>query len=453
MTAKNTNALATLHQALLTIKNPLRENDYRHLPNRVQRRIEKQQFRSDILVTCIQLLIVSIFTILYALSPKTFAADVAFTPVPWALAFYFAFTLVRLVFALRQSLPRWANYLSIVLDMSLLMALIWSFHLQYEQPPSFYLKAPTLLYVFIFIALRSLHFDPRYLIASGVAGVVGWGTLVLYVTLADGNNPMITRDYVSYLTSNSILLGAEFDKIISIIFVTCILTLAIERARHLLIMSVVESSAAEELSHFAPQEVVTSVITSEEGASAGQGSETEATILFTDIANFTQISERLTPTELITALNHYFALIAKPIQEHGGVINQFQGDAILATFNTPKTNPDHACCAIKAALEIQALTQDKYFETNEKFKTRVGINTGRIVGGLVGSDERLGFTVHGENVNLAARLEALNKTYDTSIILSESTKEEAGSHFIYQELGEVSVRGLQRKLRIYTLKT
>jgi adenylate cyclase len=104
---------------------------------------------------------VVIFGLLYAASPKTFAADADFAPVPWALGIYFVFTIIRLLLAYRGSVGPLMLYTSIVLDMCLLLGLIWSFHLQYQPPPSFYLKSPTLLYVFIFIALRALRFEAR----------------------------------------------------------------------------------------------------------------------------------------------------------------------------------------------------------------------------------------------------------------------------------------------------
>ena len=107
---------------------------------------------------------------------------------------YALFTLLRLVLAHRISLPGWFLIVSIVFDMSLLFGLIWSFHLQYQQPASFYLKAPTLLYVFIFIALRALRFEARFVIAAGLAAAAGWLVLVLYVITVDPSDTMITRD-------------------------------------------------------------------------------------------------------------------------------------------------------------------------------------------------------------------------------------------------------------------
>ena len=147
------------------------------------------------------------------------------------LATYLFFTLIRLYLVYKHRLPGWFISLSVVADIALLMITIWSFHLQYAQPPSFYLKAPTLLYIFIFIALRALRFEARYVVLAGIVSAIGWVLMFFYVIIAEPGNPMITRDYVQYLTSNSVLIGGELDKIISILMVTGILALAISRAR------------------------------------------------------------------------------------------------------------------------------------------------------------------------------------------------------------------------------
>jgi adenylate cyclase len=422
------------------------------LPDRLKKAIQDQQERSEILISVIQLLVVTIFGLLYTISPKTFSDDVSFMPVPWVLSAYMLFSLLRFALALRRQLPDWMLYLSAVADITLLMGLIWSFHVQYEQPASFYLKAPTLLYVFIFIAIRALHFDPRFVIATGISAATGWMLMILYVVFSDPVDMMITRDYVEYMTSNSILIGAEFDKIITILIVTGVLALALRRARKLMMESIIEGSAARDLSRFVPEEVAKQVTRSEEGATTGKGEVKETTILFTDIEGFTTISETLTPEQLIEALNQYFTLIAKPIDECGGVISQFQGDAVLATFNAPKADANHASNAVKAALKIQKVLEGKLFGDGIPFNTRIGINSGRVVGGLVGSGDRVGYTVHGDNVNLTARLEQLNKDYGTRIIVSEQTRVLIDpDEYEFRALGEVSVRGRQKPVRIYTI--
>jgi len=418
----------------------------------LRKSIQDQQERSEILISVIQLIIVSIFGLLYAIAPKTFTQDADFAPVPWVLSLYLAFSLLRLGLAINRKLPDWMLYLSSVVDIALLLGLIWSFHLQYQQPPSFYLKAPTMLYLFIFIAIRALHFDPRFVVPTGISAAVGWVLMVVYVVFQDPADNMITRNYVEYMTSNSILIGAEFDKIVSILMVTGVLALALQRARNLVIESVIEGSAARDLSRFVPEEVAQKVTQSEEGATTGRGEVSDCSILFTDIEGFTAISENLQPEQLIEALNRYFSLIAGPISEYGGVISQFQGDAVLATFNVPKEDSDHAANAVRAALAIQSVLQGVEFGDGVAFNTRVGINTGSVVGGLVGSGDRVGYTVHGNNVNLTARLEQLNKDYGTRIIVAQSTVDEIPEgNFDFRELGEVSVRGLLQPVTIYTV--
>ena len=434
---------------------PLPRNRYKdeELPDRLHVSIQDQQERSEVLISLIQLLIVFIFAFLYAIAPKTFSQEADFAPVPWALSAYFAFSVIRLSLAIRRKLPDWMLYLSSFVDIALLLGLIWSFHLQYEQPASFYLKAPTLLYLFIFIGIRALHFDPRFVIATGVCAAVGWLLMVAYVVFGDPTEKMLTNDYIEYMTSNSILIGAEFDKVVSILMVTGVLALALHRARNLLVESVIEGSAARDLSRFVPEEVAQKIIHSEEGATTGKGEVSDCTILFTDIEGFTSISESLPPEKLIEALNRYFHLIAAPIHNHGGVISQFQGDAVLATFNVPKPDQNHASHAVRAALEIQSLLDGEEFVDGVVFNTRIGINSGPVVGGLVGSGERVGYTVHGDNVNLAARLEHMNKDFGTKIIVSEYTHGRIPhGEFVFNEIGKVPVRGLNQSIRIYSVE-
>ncbi|MCP5150813.1 MAG: adenylate/guanylate cyclase domain-containing protein [Ectothiorhodospiraceae bacterium] len=421
------------------------------IPARLRRAIAEQQRSSEILIGWVQLAVVCAFAVLYALSPKPYVAEPVLAPEPWVLGIYVAFTLGRLWLAHRRSLPEWLLHLSVVVDMGLLLGLIWSIHIKYAQPASFYLKVPTLLYVFIFIALRALRFEVRYVLMAGGVAAAGWLLMVWYVVSVDPANPMVTRDYVQYMTSNSVLLGAEFDKVISIVLVTAILAVAIARARKLMVRAVVDQAAAIELSRFVPDAVVAQVTAADERVEVGQGEQREATVLFTDIEGFTTLSEEVSPSELIAILNAYFAVVTEPLERHGGVINQFQGDAILATFNLPSALPDHAAAALAAALEIRERLDARTFGNGIRLRSRVGINTGPVIGGLVGTSGRLGYTVHGDAVNLAARLEALNKEMGTRILVSARTAELAGAErFGLRALGTVQIRGRRQSVSIFT---
>ena len=422
-----------------------------HLPERVHASIVAQQTQSEILIGWVQLVVVVVFGTLYAVAPKT-AMNADFRPVPWVLALYFVFTVLRLGFSYRGLLPRWVLMISVVADIGLLMILIWSFHIQYMQPAAFYLKAPTMLYVFIFIALRALRFEPVFIVAAGVMAAVGWLCLMLYVLFAVPDDPMITRDYVEYMTSNSILVGAEVDKILSILFVTFVLAVALVRARRLLIRSVADSAAAQDLSRFVSREIADRITTADRQIQPGDGEVKVATVMFTDIESFATISERIGPDKLVSALNEYFAALSEVIERHGGVITQFEGDSMLVGFNTVKPDGDHAANAVRTAIGIQQVVNGRTFGDGEKMKTRCGINTGEMVAGAVGSRDRLIFTVHGDEVNVAARLEQLNKQYGTYILASERSVGEAGGDFPFEEVGEVTVRGRTAPTRVFTIR-
>ncbi|MFM2041608.1 MAG: hypothetical protein RLY86_184 [Pseudomonadota bacterium] len=210
--------------------------------------LRAHQRRAEILVSCVQLGIIALFGALYFTAPMTFATMQASTlaPVPVALSAYLVISLLRLALALGDRLGPVALHLSVIADMAVLFGLIWSFHLQYGQPPAFYLKAPTLLYAFIFIALRTLRLEVGYVVAAGVAAIIGWSGLAAYAVVADGGTPL-TRDYITYMTSATVLIGAEVDKLVTIAAVTAILSLAVARGRSLLLGQIGASREAARL--------------------------------------------------------------------------------------------------------------------------------------------------------------------------------------------------------------
>ncbi len=421
-----------------------------NLPERIHRAVRARQEQGEVLIGWIQLSLVLVLGSLYALSPKMSAPD-AIQMVPWALGLYLLFTLTRLVASYRCALPGWMLMISIVIDMALLMTLIWSFHIQYGQPPSFYLKAPTMLYVFIFIAIRALRFDPRYILMAGGAAIVGWLVLMLYVMFSDPNNPMITRNYVEYMTSNSILIGAEVDKILSIAIVTLVLAVAIHRGKLMMSQAAIDEVAARDLSRFVPPEVANQIVHAENAIQPGDGVSKEASVLFTDIEGFTTVSEQLSPQDLVSTLNDYFGVMHDIAQRHGGTVAQYHGDAILITFNTIIDDPNHASNAIRVACDIRDATTEQVFGNNIKLKTRCGVSTGEMTIGAIGAEDRLMFTVHGDEVNVAARLEQLNKEYGTYVLVSRQTRDAAGELFSYEQVGEVVVRGRSAPTQVFTV--
>ncbi len=421
------------------------------LPARVRAQIEARQDTSERLISWVQLILIVLFGALWAASEEVAVAMTEIEVVPFALAAYLAFTVVRLLISYRVRLPAWYLLLSIAVDVALLMLLIWSFHIQYEQPPSFYLKAPTLMYVFIFIALRALRFEPQYVLAAGGAAIVGWGVLGGYVLHAEPDNPMITRDYVTYMTSNAILIGAEIDKMVSILLVTGVLALGVVRAQRNFYRAVLKQTAAEDLSRFVSKEVAARITSADRQIQPGDGESRVATVIFTDIEGFSTVSENMTAQELATTLNDYFGAMGHVIDQFGGVITHFEGDLMLITFNAVHDDPDHANNAIRCAKLIDKTARSRTFN-GATLRTRCGINTGEITVGAVGAQDRLAFTVHGDAVNVAARLEQLNKEYGSYIMLGEATAAALGDDSGCEMVCETTVKGRAGAVKVFAPK-
>jgi len=399
------------------------------LPERVRRTIQEQGDATERLIGWVQFAVVLTFATLYAIAPKTFPAEQAFQPVPWAIGAYMVFTLIRLVLAYRISLPGWFLLVSIVIDMVLLFSLIWSFHIQYMQPASFYLKSPTLLYVFIFIALRALRFEARFVMAAGLTAALGWLAMVAYVISVDPTNNMITRNYVEYMTSNSILIGAEFDKIVSILVVAVILGVALIRGRALLVRSVAEGVAAQELSRFFAPEIAQRIRGSDQEIAAGSGEIREAAVVNFDMRGFTRLAETASPGHVMGLLADYQHHIVPVIQAHGGSIDKFLGDGIMATFGAALPSTTYAADALRAvgeAIEKARRWQEDLRARGEACpEVNAAVASGRVIFGAVGDETRLEYTVIGDPVNLSAKLEQHNKQLGTRALCDAATYERA----------------------------
>lgn len=399
------------------------------LPAPVRAAMAVQQESSEILIGWIQLVLVVAFGTLYTISPKTFPPEAEVHPIPWVLGAYLVFTLIRLRLAYLRRLPTWFLAVSMVADVALLLGTIWSFHVQYMQPAAFYLKAPTVLYLFIFIALRTLRFEPRYVVLSGVTAALGWVAMVIYAAFLDGMNSPITRDYVYYLTSNAILVGAELDKVVSILTVTAILALAIVRARRLLVDAVRESLAARELSRFFARDVADRITDLDHAVEAGFGEVRDAAVLNTDMRGFSQLAAEVPPDQLLDVLAEYQRLVVPLITHNGGSIDKFLGDGIMATFGATKPSDTAAADALRAVEAVMA-------ETDAWRRGRIArglpapavgaaVASGPVVFGAVGDDTRLEYTVIGAAVNLSAKLEKHTKTEGVRALTDRATYDRA----------------------------
>ncbi len=186
------------------------------------------------------------------------------------------------------------------------------------------------------------------------------------------------------------------------------------------------------------------------------GEEKEVTVFFSDIRGFTALSEKTAPKELVRILNRYFTAMTNEVLKNGGVLDKYIGDAIMAFWGAPIENPDQAENALKASLgmvkKLEILNKELRENGEPEISIGIGLYTGPAIVGNVGSDLRFDYTAIGDTVNVASRLEGLNKEYKTQIIIGETTKNKIKGDYHFRFLGSVAVKGRKEPLNIYTVK-
>jgi adenylate cyclase len=214
-------------------------------------------------------------------------------------------------------------------------------------------------------------------------------------------------------------------------------------------------TVTETFSHFVPRRLVEKLIETGTPLQLG-GTRREVTLLFSDVVNFTEITEKADPAQVMKYTSRYFAAMSHEIMAHAGTVDKYIGDAIMAIWNAPADDPDHAANACAAALALQRahdrLNAEFEREGWPAYRTRIGLHTGEAVVGNIGSEDRMNYTALGATVNLAARLEGLNKNYGTLILVSSALKQRAGPGFCFRSVDRIKPKGFAETFDIYELR-
>jgi adenylate cyclase len=196
-------------------------------------------------------------------------------------------------------------------------------------------------------------------------------------------------------------------------------------------------------------------LTQQEGLPRLGGETKTVSIFFSDIEGFTSISEQLNPEQLVSVLNRYLTLMTEAIEKHGGVVDKYVGDAVIAFFGAPVSYGDDATRSIDAAVScINAVKHDAQLEAllpEIELKTRIGLNTGVALVGNIGSSSRLNYTIMGDQVNLAARLESANKLFGTTMLISESSVSDMDRTSELRKVARLRVKGRREPVLVYTI--
>ncbi len=216
-----------------------------------------------------------------------------------------------------------------------------------------------------------------------------------------------------------------------------------------------EQREKRRLSRFFSPDVVREIVRSQDGDDALGSARRLVTVLFSDIRGFTALSERLPPEAVVTFLREYLTVMTDAVFLYGGTVDKYIGDAIMALYNVPFEAPDHAAQAVRTGLEFQRrlgpLAAAFTAKHGGSLRCGVGINTGEAVVGTLGSEQRLEYTAIGDTINLGSRLEGVTKDFDVPIVISEATYREVKDLFDTRYLGEVTVKGKEVPVKIYTV--
>ena len=208
--------------------------------------------------------------------------------------------------------------------------------------------------------------------------------------------------------------------------------------------------------HYVPPQVVAEIISHPEQLKLG-GQKREVTLLFTDLKGFTAISEQMSPEAVSRLLNRHLTEMTRIILHHNGTVDKFIGDAIMAFWGAPLDDPQQAVHACRAAMEMQEamviMRQQLSSEGMPPLYMRIGIHSGSAIVGNMGSNDRFDYSAIGDTVNLASRLEGINKLYDTEILLSENTAAQIQQNFTLRQVDKVKVKGKLEAVEIFTLET
>jgi len=315
-------------------------------------------------------------------------------------------------------------------------------------------------YFYVILATSILALSPTLVVWTGFCAIIGLAGATVWIMsgmdriVSLGNLPSApSRDDVFAVLLSPDFLGTQVRVIEGVVIglVTAIAALAVHRARN-----VVRANAASEAERARIQSIFGRYVPSqvaEQLIKAGQlvPQQRTASIVFADIEGFTRLSERLPPPLVISMLNSFFRAATEAVDARGGVVVNYIGDAMIAAFNAPLPAEDHATRAVAAARDLLSLVAERDFE-GHRIRLRIGVSTGPVAAGTVGGEERQTYTLYGDTVNLAQRLEGMNKQFGTDCLISRATFDDARTTCTDAvEMGAIQVRGRESAIEVFAL--
>ena len=348
-----------------------------------------------------------------------------------------------------------AGNISVAVDLLLVVSLpfIWYNSVGADTVSrAFLLKTfiPAIIYVLLMVNTITLR--PWYPLAFCAGASLFY--IFLYIFALQDPRLILSMDFLKTYRSEAVNPSLYFSNIALTLSAGAILAFIAGRARRTIIESAEYEVQNTQLARYFSPNVVDTITGQEELFRPG-GSLNNVTVMFTDIRSFTTLSEQLSPEEVLALLSEYHSFMVEIIFRHGGTLDKFIGDGIMATFGTPEPSPDDPENAVRAALEMRRALQN----FNVKRESRnlspinhgIGIHTGPAIVGNVGIENRLEYTVIGDTVNTASRIESQCKEFQTDILISGSTKPLIPENILSKSTGEITLRGRREALELFSL--
>ncbi len=366
----------------------------------------------------------------------------------------------------------WQKYFFIALDLALVTFIILfpnPFIAQAVPLPTL-LKFPSFPFLFVVVAIMALTYSPGAVLWAGLAAVAIWGAAILWIlSLPDSFSQASLPVYSDlplpqllkvYGDPNFVDLGGWIQQTFLMLVFVGILATAVWRAKRLVGRQARAERARANLARYFSPGLIDELTESDEPLGAVR--EQDIAVLFADIVGFTALSEKARPEEVIGLLRKFHGRMAREVFAHGGTVDKYIGDAIMATFGTPHTGPHdaaHALACARAMLgSVEALNQERNAAGEPPIAIGIGVHYGPVVLGDIGDERRLEYAVIGDTVNVAARLEAMTREVGSPLVVSDDVVERAKledeDNSALRDLrrnGSATVRGRAEKVPVWLL--
>lgn len=391
---------------------------------RIELALREEELKAERLASFMQALIVGVLFLVYLISPKGFSksSQVWFEPVRLLFYIYLPVLLIRTAHIMRAKHAGLEQYAFLTIDILALTLLIFSFHIQYQQPYTLSLRAPTFAYYFIFIAMRCLSYNPFKVAFVGILSSISWGLITYYGLYGAGLRR--SSNFSEFLHPDAFILGVEIDRILALLAVTAVCVGAVFRKRRLLEGFSRRSVHAAAMERFIGKEAFQAMAGTDSNFVPGKGAKRLAATMMIDLRGFSKLSYELSPEKIVDYLGQYHRIVATAVFKFEGSVDKYMGDGILAHFGAVTEQPDFAAKALLAAEEIYIrLEQWKANVLLEgvRFDFGVAVAVGEVIFGAIGHEERMEITVIGEAVNLSAKLEKHTKSAHRRILTTIKT--------------------------------